>query len=126
MGGFLSILELLIGVFICLFNSSSLGIPGIGGVFLGIGVLPIVLGSGIPGIGVAPFGKTAGPGIAESETELLVTVIGLPESPGGIVAEVFAFDKLTAFVFVLSTDWQARFNVSAQENKIKKAFFNIK
>jgi len=80
-GGFLSvILRLAIGVFICFFNSASLGIPGIGGVFFGVGVLTVR--SGIPGVGVAPFGgfNWALP------DKLVILVTGLDEIPGGIFA----------------------------------------
>ncbi len=104
-GGFLSItFELFIGVFICLFSSASLGIPGIGGVFLGSG-LPAVFESVIPGIVadtfdafiLAAFGLMPG-------AELFVSVTGLPDKPGGIFAEELMFVITTALLFVGSAD----------------------
>lgn len=122
-GGLVSlILELLIGVFICLFNSSSLGIPGILGVFLGVGVLPIVAGSGIPGVGVAPFGKL----VRTGAFELVVAGIRFPENSGGRFDKAaFELAVLRALPFV-AADWQAIFKAVAQENKTNKVFFNIK
>lgn len=105
MGGLLSIIfELLIGVFICLFNSASLGIPGIGGVFFGSG-LPAVFESVIPGMFadtfdaliLAAFGLMPG-------AELFSSVTGLPDKPGGIFAEELAFVITTALLFAGSPD----------------------
>ena len=125
-GGFLSIiLRLAIGVFICFFNSASLGIPGILGVFLGCGVL--AARSGIPGIGVAPFCRIIAFGAFGSklpDEELLNVTPGLAEMPGGMFAG--ALDELALLVLTFSTVWQAKPNVAAQENKIKKVFLNIK
>jgi hypothetical protein len=100
----LTIFASLIKVFICLFKVSGSGIPGVGIVPFGNGVLPILLGSGIPGVGVVPldvlFALTVfGSGIPG--VEFAVKETGLVVNPDGIFIGAFALDVLTAFAFAL-------------------------
>ena len=91
--------------------------PGVG-VAPGFMGLPIVLGSGMPGVGVVPFGKTftwfAGgiPGVV-----LVDGGIGLVDSPGGkLLASMVTFtlvaDVLTLALFTAG-DEHANANAAA-------------
>jgi len=105
-GGFLSVIfELLIGVFICLFNSASLGMPGIGGVFFGSG-LPSFFVSVIPGIGVDRFDifKLPDCGFEEMPGAEFVIMEGVPEKSGDTLAEALEFAERETFLFVDSLD----------------------
>ncbi len=104
-GGFLSIIfELPTGVFICLFNSASLGIPGIGGVFFGSG-LPALFESVMPGIFADTFETFIFPAFGLMPgAELFSSATGLPDKPGGIFAEELAFVMTTALLFAGSVD----------------------
>lgn len=95
------IFELVIRVFICLLNSASLGIPGIGGVFFGRG-LPPFFASVMPGIDTAEFDvlEFAELPIEMPGTDVVITV-GVPENSGGILAEEPELD-LTAVVLFAS------------------------
>src|SRR5215203_410700 len=78
--------------FICFFKVSGSGMPGVGVAPFGTGVLPMVFGSGMPGVGVVPVGirltlTVLGSGMPGVELPLGVT--GLFENSGGIlVAEL--------------------------------------
>ncbi|MBK7706215.1 MAG: hypothetical protein IPJ30_10645 [Acidobacteria bacterium] len=80
--------------FICSFKVFSSGIPGVGVAPFGTGVLPTVFESGIPGVGVAPRGKfvrlawlTGGiPGVSFPSG-----AIGVPENSGGTLDAVLLF-----------------------------------
>src|SRR5437868_1723601 len=56
-GIWLMTLEFVIRWFICFFRVSGSGMPGVGVAPFGTGVLPTVFGSGMPGVGVVPFGR---------------------------------------------------------------------
>lgn len=101
-GGFASIaFELVIGVFISLLSSASLGMPGIGGVFFGSG-LPLFLESVMPGIGLVEFdtAKLAAFGFIPGAE--LVIIEGVPENSGGILAAEAEFDSVTETAFLFT------------------------
>lgn len=68
----------------------------------GNGVLPIVFGSGIPGVGAVLLVVLLAPTVFGSGmpgVELAVKGTGLVDKPGGILVGTLALDDLTAFAF---------------------------
>jgi hypothetical protein len=121
-------LSLLIGrLFDCFLSVAASGIPGVGVAPFGTGV--IFVGSGIPGVGVVPFGTLfalAGSGIPG---------VVLPEGATGSVLNSggkFVWLATAAFVFALAFVFGASVAVQAEliairaSIKINKAFFDIK
>ena len=115
------------GLFICLFRVSGSGIPGVGVAPFGKG-FPATFGSGIPGVGVAPFGGTV---------EFTAFGSGIPgvEFPDGFIASVVnsggklfgsTLAAVLAFVLVVVPDWQAKLNINNKPIVINKIIFIIK
>lgn len=103
-GGALTTLASFIKVFICLFKVSASGMPGVGVVPFGSGVLPILLGSGIPGVGAVPLDVLFAPSVFGSGipgVEFAVKGTGLVDNPDGIVVGTLALDELTEFALAL-------------------------
>jgi len=100
--------------------------PGIGGVFFGWGVLPVLVVSGMPGIFpvgtlLALAGLMPGAEFAFKGTELV-------ENSGGIFAEsiLLAALPLPALTFVVSGLEQAKLTANRQKVRTNKILFNIK
>jgi hypothetical protein len=123
--------ELLLGVLtefafcaslICFLRVASSGIPGVGVAPFGSGLPGF---SGIPGVGVAPFGRgvafTGGiPGVEFPEGG-----IGEVEIPGGKFAGSMFPVAFAELAFELVPVWHARFSEKREQAKTNKIFFVI-
>ena len=125
-GGTFRLLES--GGTVCRLSVFASGIPGVGVAPFGSG-LPIFAASGIPGVGVPPFGALltlilAGSGIPG--VVLPEGGTGLVENPGGRFVELLVITIALAFVFVVAAELHAEFTAIKASIKINKTFFDIK
>jgi hypothetical protein len=117
----------LLGWFICLFISASLGIPGVGVAPFESG-FPRSFPSGIPGIGVVPlvslltFAGSGMPGVVFDDG-----ATGAVESPSGkFFGSIFTLPFcLLAFPLGALAVWQAIPDKKAAHTKTNKTFFSI-
>jgi hypothetical protein len=112
--------------FACLFKVSGSGIPGVGVAPFGKG-FPAFFGSGIPGVGV-PFAEALtftefAPGIPG--VEFPEGAAGEPVRPGGIFFGSMLVIVLAELAFGAVSDWQAILTIKSEPINTNKIIFVI-